>query len=578
MPRESTQGRKSSVGTRRGPPKRHIPYRGDDLGLGKKTGIAVGYVDRNSDEFEPFDELMKQADNRTPPRVNSRKKRKSVAITPVREEQYFDEDGEMSMVLAESNQGSPLEYFTNAPSLYSPNRKLGSSRSVNRSSHIDYDEVPSPRPRASAFAHRRSLANGAGPSSLSKSFFARDHDPEPEPDVEVMDEEFEDYNYPEPDSPRQTSFTQVDQGEQIADEEDEYDPAGVEVETAVNTSKSDKGKRRADLVEEYDDGPEQGYDGMEDDIAQGLEGVENGPEEEDEAEEPPAKKSKAEEKVKKPPKPRKQKTVRIAPERSPTPDGVRRSRRHRFKPLEYWRQEKVVYGRSGGGVTLVPHIKEIIRIPQEPAEPLGKHHRKRKRSAPPRSKSRQIENPEEGWDDETPTTGVVINFHSQEEVTRRVTFTAKSVQPKQAGNHDWRFQKVFGEGTFIAAGQLNIPPKSMKPSKSTKDNTYVFYVIEGAVSVVIHKTPFIITTGGMFLVPRGNTYHIQNISDRDAKIFFTQARQTPPDDEVPLDHDGQSEPLSSRFRRASTGSAAPQSVGPRGSSTSARQRANSTKS
>jgi hypothetical protein len=47
------------------------------------------------------------------------------------------------------------------------------------------------------------------------------------------------------------------------------------------------------------------------------------------------------------------------------------------------------------------------------------------------------------------------------------------VHPKAAANNDWFFQKVFGDGEFIAAGQLIIPPKGRKPSKGTKDNTYV---------------------------------------------------------------------------------------------------------
>lgn len=100
MPRESTDRRKSSFGTRRGPPRQHIPFRADDLARGKKTGVAVAYVDRNSDEFEPFEQVIKQADNRPPPRIKSKKKRMSI-VPPVEE---VDEDGEMSMELAESEQ------------------------------------------------------------------------------------------------------------------------------------------------------------------------------------------------------------------------------------------------------------------------------------------------------------------------------------------------------------------------------------------------------------------------------------------------------------------------------------------
>lgn len=85
--------------TRRGPQK-YIPYRADDLQHGKRTGIAVGYIDHDSDGFEPFDKVMGQADLRTPPKPKVQGKKKRPAKTPVVEEE--DEDGEMSMELEES--------------------------------------------------------------------------------------------------------------------------------------------------------------------------------------------------------------------------------------------------------------------------------------------------------------------------------------------------------------------------------------------------------------------------------------------------------------------------------------------
>ena len=92
--------RKSSIGTaRRGIQKAHIPYRGDNPAVGKKTGIAVRNVERKSDGFEPFEEVMQQADKRTPPPLaKARKRKKSV----VREEDHVDENGEMSMELDNS--------------------------------------------------------------------------------------------------------------------------------------------------------------------------------------------------------------------------------------------------------------------------------------------------------------------------------------------------------------------------------------------------------------------------------------------------------------------------------------------
>lgn len=69
-------------------------------------------------------------------------------------------------------------------------------------------------------------------------------------------------------------------------------------------------------------------------------------------------------------------------------------------------------------------------------------------------------------------------------------------------------------------------------------------MIEGAVNFKLHRNNYVIATGGMFLVPRGmlssiipcqapcsstpssgNFYFIQNICEREARLFFAQARE-----------------------------------------------------
>jgi centromere protein C len=52
--------------------------------------------------------------------------------------------------------------------------------------------------------------------------------------------------------------------------------------------------------------------------------------------------------------------------------------------------------------------------------------------------------PEEGWDDETEESGVVIDYVTEEPVLRRVVYTAKKIDPKPAAGGGWFFQKIFG--------------------------------------------------------------------------------------------------------------------------------------
>ena len=94
-----TTPRKSSLGiSRRGPLKAHIPYRGDNPEVGKKTGVAVRHVDRQSDGFELFEQLLEQADERTPPRPKGRKKSLTSGAYQD-EDDYSDDGGEESMQL-----------------------------------------------------------------------------------------------------------------------------------------------------------------------------------------------------------------------------------------------------------------------------------------------------------------------------------------------------------------------------------------------------------------------------------------------------------------------------------------------
>ena len=75
-PRKSSLNLSGIAGRRGGAQKKYIPYRADDLQHGKRTGLAVGPVERDSDGFEPFEKLMGQADLRTPPRARGPARRR----------------------------------------------------------------------------------------------------------------------------------------------------------------------------------------------------------------------------------------------------------------------------------------------------------------------------------------------------------------------------------------------------------------------------------------------------------------------------------------------------------------------
>ena len=333
-----------------------------------------------------------------------------------------------------------MQFFTNSRlgASMANNRVAPLVRRKSRTSGVDFDRVPSPRlPRTPmAVSRRRSIANGsaAGPSNLSRTTI--DQSPqqqtyEPQDDG-GMDGGFDDYG-PQEESPQRTSFTQMDQDDV---DDDRRLPEEQDVDdTPIPLSKRNKGKGRKENPPE--NLPREDTD-VEDEIAQGLNDVELEQHSDDEEEEQHRnKKSRIQKEKSKEERGRPRNNVNrrsctftlLIRRRCPSyrsaalpesTEGLRRGKRLRYQPLEWWRQEKVVYGRRESGVTLVPQIKEIRRVPKEHVEPLAKKH-KRKRNT--RSQSRTTEyivfNPEEGWDADTPQQGVVIDFVTHEEVQRR---------------------------------------------------------------------------------------------------------------------------------------------------------------
>lgn len=545
-----TSARKSSVGAARRAPHKYIPYRADDLQHGKKTGIVVEYVDHRSDEFEPFDKVMSQADQRTPPRVHARKRRTPKPKTPrTPAVQEVDEDGEKSMELEHSEwfgcsscasgwlacpsssshgriclglPNSPSAYFRNArmTTITSSVQRVGSSsRPVAHSSDVDFENVPSPR-ESPMLSHRRSLAQprNSGPSHLSQSTVAQDDsDDEPAgydgPDFGAGGFDSDDDGPPAQSflqsqqhsqrrssahTSRRTSFAQMDQ-----DEEERSEPMSDNEDTPRA-----KGKERAD-ISEPDLEPDFVHSLAHVDQEQTISGYvplrkRTGQDRDDdnstEKYQRPNKKAKTEnEGAKKPrgrPKGSKNNVLRdglstrhrwlgwlfifsvpVTPNDENT-DGLRRGRRLRYKPLEWWRCEKVVYGRRESGTSYVPTIKEIHRIPKEEPQPLGAKHRRKR---PPRSQSKAgddaqgalVYNPEEGWDEDTQAEAPIIDWRSKDEVLKRMysvisrdTFDIKCVMKVSRLPQRWSLRRLRPIKTSTSRRSLAMPTLSPRASSS----------------------------------------------------------------------------------------------------------------
>ena len=75
---------------------------------------------------------------------------------------------------------------------------------------------------------------------------------------------------------------------------------------------------------------------------------------------------------------------------------------------------------------------------------------------------------------------------------------------------------------FFGSGMVDLPPGAVKKPKNSRKMQMVFFVHKGNVKVTVNGNEFRISAGGMWQVPRGNFYSIENDHDKEARIFFSQ--------------------------------------------------------
>ena len=177
----------------------------------------------------------------------------------------------------------------------------------------------------------------------------------------------------------------------------------------------------------------------------------------------------------------------------------RRAPRTRVKPVEFWRNEKVIYNPDG-------KVKDVVKLPKEDVV----------RSVKVAKKKPSIK----GFRTEKEVYGEVYDPNDQELATLRIAVNEKGMKPKLAPKGTFKIETLFSEGDSFSSGIMVFPRDSEKPSRTSVNHSVVFVVLSGAVRAIVGNAEFIVTSGSQFYVPRGNQYKIQNIADGDTNLSF----------------------------------------------------------
>ncbi|NWH77516.1 CENPC protein, partial [Piaya cayana] len=201
---------------------------------------------------------------------------------------------------------------------------------------------------------------------------------------------------------------------------------------------------------------------------------------------------------------------------SNTPN-VRRTKRIRLRPLEYWRGERVNYAMNPSGGLVISGIA----CPQ--AQPHRAVKQRKDRHKWKRSETSRNAIPVSFYHNlgDASKPSVVLDPKTNQEIllacisteTMNSFFNDESVEVFKSLNT-----------SDFAIGRLVLKPLKEKGHQFVYMDTLAFYVIHGKIILTLHETPYYLTTGDYFYVPAGNRYNLHNLLNEESVLLFTQLK------------------------------------------------------
>lgn len=234
-------------------------------------------------------------------------------------------------------------------------------------------------------------------------------------------------------------------------------------------------------------------------------------------------------------------THSLLPSPPPESTSLRRSKRTRVKPLDFWRNERIVYTRADEGFisekdnTLINDLKkiplqeitEIIHVKDTDPKP-----KKRKMTRKSQKKGETVKKDESLdplWFNEG-VKEVEVFLDDDTSAKQEVAWTATGVSFRDTGDND-KTEYFLAAPLFrsskgsISSGLINLPENGYKSLRSSNDMTCIFHVTQGRIEVELNQDRFVVLTGCSFIVPNSNIYSLRNVGQESATLFFVQCRE-----------------------------------------------------
>ncbi|NXG70197.1 CENPC protein, partial [Baryphthengus martii] len=196
--------------------------------------------------------------------------------------------------------------------------------------------------------------------------------------------------------------------------------------------------------------------------------------------------------------------------------NVRRTKRIRLRPLEYWRGERVNYTVNPSGNLVVSGIV----CPE---------------TEPPRKIKQKRDGHKQKKDEKRSTTPAYLD-HTLADTSKKTTVLNPVTNTEvllRCVNTDIRHKCFYKDEAVevyknlstsaFATGRLILKPFKEKGRQFVHMDTVAFHILHGKIIFTLHNTSYSLTTGSCFYVPAGNEYNIRNL-DEESVLVFTQLK------------------------------------------------------
>lgn len=202
---------------------------------------------------------------------------------------------------------------------------------------------------------------------------------------------------------------------------------------------------------------------------------------------------------------------------SNTPN-VRRTKRIRLRPLEYWRGERINYTmKPSGGLAISglvpPETQSPVKSKRRKDHPKQKRKKTNRREIP-ESLDHSVGDPSKPALVVDPVTNKEVHIDCIGIGNSHICCTE---------NKSVKIYKYLNS-SFFATGRLVLKPLKEKGQQFIHLDTLTFHIIHGKVAVTLHKTSYNLSAGDYFYVPPGNGYNIRNLLNEESVLVFTQLK------------------------------------------------------